>query len=340
MADYTVLKNANLAVNLDIAVLLAEASQAAYGRIGPDDPSADDTVDSPAQWAAKTGFDAVNTFDNNNLQGFWCVHDEVALLAFRGTSNPRQWIRDARFFPAPYPWGRLHVGFRNGVNAHTADLRKFMNAAAAGSAAFVWMTGHSLGGALAVISASKLTLLGPPAVVPPRVYTYGQPRVGLSGFAERFKQEFPERLVRFINEDDIVPRVPPIFQHTGLPKHIIRPGVLELAMAENAPALSDEQSERFAALQRACARVPGAVVPESMAEVAPDASPRLIDDEPQALTPQQFADLQYGLGATPAPQEGASAAESVPEGAISIPAFDDHAIGNYIQRLKELAATA
>jgi hypothetical protein len=74
--DYTLLKNNNPQLNLDIAVLLAEASAAAYA---PADASA---------WAAQSGFDAANQFNMGNIQGFWCVKEDVALLAFRGTSNP------------------------------------------------------------------------------------------------------------------------------------------------------------------------------------------------------------------------------------------------------------
>ena len=65
--------------------------------------------------------------------------------------------------------------------------------------------------------------------VAPLVHTYGQPAVGLNGFAERFSVEMPGRLWRFINQSDIVARVPPgpLYRHVGAIKRIVSPGVLE-----------------------------------------------------------------------------------------------------------------
>ena len=47
-------------------------------------------------------------------------------------------------------------------------------------------------------------------------------------FAERFSVEMPGRLWRFINQSDIVARVPPgpLYRHVGAIKRIVSPGVL------------------------------------------------------------------------------------------------------------------
>lgn len=229
-------------LDLDVAVFLAEASAVAY---------------SPAvairAWALANGFGAQCTpFDHDNIQGFWCVAGDVALLAFRGTSNPAQWIRDLRLIPLEHPWGRVHAGFKGGIDLSEPDVFAFEKAAAA--AKRVWVTGHSLGGALAVMAAARLKIHG----ITSSLYTYGQPRVGLGGFAERFASELSDALIRFVNQDDIVPRVPPglLYRHTGIVKHIV-PGALEgtgndLADTEP-PPMSEEE---FAALQETL-RKPG-----------------------------------------------------------------------------------
>lgn len=232
-------------LDLDIAVILAEAANTAY---------------KPGimirAWAASHGFGSQCTpFDHDNIQGFWCVKDDIALLSFRGTSNPGQWIRDLRLIPIGHPWGSVHAGFKGGIDLAEPDMQAFQ--AASQNARHVWVTGHSLGGALAVLAAARLRQAG----LNPFTYTYGQPRVGLSGFAERFETELPERLIRFINQSDIVPRVPPglLYRHFGIVKTIRSNGAadsfgLESFGNETEGELVDEEQpalteEEFAALQ-------------------------------------------------------------------------------------------
>lgn len=197
-------------LDLDVAVFLAEAAAITYsGSI------------SIKAWALANGFGVqCTTFDHDNIQGFWCVAGEVALIAFRGTSNPGQWLRDVRFIPIESEWGRVHAGFKGGIEIAEPDLVAFEKAAV--DAKHVWVTGHSLGGALAVMAAAHLKRRGISAAL----YTYGQPRVGLSGFADRFEQELSDKLIRFVNQSDIVPRVPPgiFYRHMGMVKHIVSNG--------------------------------------------------------------------------------------------------------------------
>jgi hypothetical protein len=86
----------------------------------------------------------------------------------------------------------------------------------------LYITGHSLGGALAVIAAALLHVLPDLDGLRQKlrgVYTYGQPMVGHKDFAEQFDQEFGDRLFRHVYGNDIVPRLPPRtigpFDHFG-----------------------------------------------------------------------------------------------------------------------------
>ena len=302
MPNYTLLKKSGL--DLDIAVFLAEASQAAYN----DQAS--------GAWATAAGFTHINTFNRENIQGFWCTADDVVLLAFRGTSNPGQWLRDARFYPVKHPWGRVHEGFQDGVADVEPDLQSIDGAAK--QARYLWITGHSLGGALALIAAARWKMAG----IRSSIYTYGQPMVGLDGFADRFAIELPGRLVRFVNQSDIVPRVPPGFSHTGILKRIVRPGVLEAAVAlESMLAPSME----LAALVRGTATLAQATM-EAVNQSGIN-SPLMIDSELAPLTAKQFLELQSTLDA--AASEGLQM-----EGLFDI--FSDHAITEYIRLLKEI----
>ena len=76
----------------------------------------------------------------------------------------------------------------------------------------VLFTGHSLGGALAVVAAARSKYVG-------EVYTYGQPRVGNRKYSKQVKS----KVYRFVNNNDVVPRVPPplVFGHQGIKFHIV-----------------------------------------------------------------------------------------------------------------------
>ena len=203
----------NSGFNVQAAVFLAHAAELAY----------EQNVTIVSNWAKHQGFDSATTFNRGNVQGFWTTTPTVALLTFRGTNNLGQWLRNAHLLPSNDLWGRVHSGFAKGIANADEDLRGFEDAAA--RAEHVWVTGHSLGGALAVLASARLKRKG----ISSHVYTFGQPRVGFREFAERFEGELPGRLWRFINQSDIVARVPPgvFYRHVGQVKRIVRPGILE-----------------------------------------------------------------------------------------------------------------
>jgi predicted lipase len=66
----------------------------------------------------------------------------------------------------------------------------------------LWLTGHSQGGALAVLAAAKLKAEGRTIS---GVYTFGAPRVGDT----RFASVYTPRVIRFELADDIIPLLPP-----------------------------------------------------------------------------------------------------------------------------------
>ncbi|UVS79004.1 lipase family protein [Actinokineospora sp. UTMC 2448] len=79
----------------------------------------------------------------------------------------------------------------------------------------IWFTGHSLGGALAALAAMRLHF-EEPRLLADGVYTFGQPRVCDRTLAQAHDEAFRGRAHRFVNNNDIVPQVPPApaFQHT------------------------------------------------------------------------------------------------------------------------------
>src|SRR5262249_21160400 len=104
------------------------------------------------------------------------------LLVFRGSLTLPNWLVNVSFDFAPWDaakpdFGRGHAGFAaagGGVRARVwAGL-------AAAPAKPLWIAGHSLGGALAVLAARDLALHGFPVL---GVHTFGGPRAGDAAFA-------------------------------------------------------------------------------------------------------------------------------------------------------------
>ncbi|NEQ55568.1 MAG: hypothetical protein F6K11_36550, partial [Leptolyngbya sp. SIO3F4] len=94
------------------------------------------------------------------------------------------------------------------------------------------ITGHSLGGALATMAAASLLENGFDVA---GVYTFGQPRVGDLTFIKQLDEKLPNKVFRFINNNDIVPHVPPPFSfrnprrlygHLGTVKYFNSKGAL------------------------------------------------------------------------------------------------------------------
>jgi triacylglycerol lipase len=67
----------------------------------------------------------------------------------------------------------------------------------------IWLTGHSLGGALASLTAVRL---GGRAS---GLYTFGAPRIGDAVFAARVGSLLKEASMRYVNDRDVVTHVPP-----------------------------------------------------------------------------------------------------------------------------------
>jgi hypothetical protein len=68
----------------------------------------------------------------------------------------------------------------------------------------VWLTGHSMGGAMAMITALRMAKF---LERPPVVYTFGQPRTGNAAFG-RLVERHLFKLIRLVNAADPVPNVP------------------------------------------------------------------------------------------------------------------------------------
>ena len=124
-----------------------------------------------------------------------------AVLAFRGTGELEDWLVNLELTAEDWPpGGRVHEGFREALDDVWAEIDRVLDPDQP-----VFYTGHSLGGALALLAASRR---------PPRaVYVYGAPRVGNRDFVATL-QGVP--VFRVVNHRDIVTRLPPSLPHLKL----------------------------------------------------------------------------------------------------------------------------
>lgn len=118
-----------------------------------------------------------------------------AILAFRGTAGLETWLSNLNTIQVPWIGeGLVHRGFKNEFNKLWDEVNGILSKLRRP----VFYAGHSLGGALAILTAS----LRPPRAV----YTFGSPKVGDAVFAHSL---LDTRIFRLINNRDIVPTVPP-----------------------------------------------------------------------------------------------------------------------------------
>lgn len=134
-------------------------------------------------------------------------NDEVVILAFRGTepNNLRDWVTDAQAALASGPAGRVHRGFLRALMNAWREVRSAISTMQSNGQS-LWVTGHSLGAALATLAVASLRLEADKPVH--GLYTFGQPRVGDREFELRFNMDFKSQCFRFVNNNDIVTRVP------------------------------------------------------------------------------------------------------------------------------------
>jgi hypothetical protein len=155
----------------------------------------------------------------------------VGILAFRGTvpNDFINWLTDANTVmrPAFGGFGQLHTGFYSNLEPLWSDVADTVDDAvsgrqgAAGSEPLqnLYITGHSLGAAMAVIAAARIFSDGFQdwQRLVRGVYTFGQPAVGDGAFGRHYEQRF--NLYRHVYHQDVVPRMPPRsvgeFSHFG-----------------------------------------------------------------------------------------------------------------------------
>lgn len=174
--------------------------------------------------AKAAGYKAV-FFNVDGAQGYGLRKDDYVILAFRGTEPKEKSdiVADLKAWKSSSKYkGKVHAGFKDEAVKLMPEIEKFMQKHK--DAKRVFVTGHSLGAAIATVVTTRL---GHPPVA---TYTYGSPRVGNREFAHAFDTDY--RCHRFVNNNDIVTAVPgPImYDHVGQLHYISYTGKIHTSL--------------------------------------------------------------------------------------------------------------
>jgi thioesterase domain-containing protein len=177
------------------------------------------------RFAAELGAQA-HLVSVDHTQAYVAQAPEAVVVAFRGSESPtaldglKDWLltnannllvvpegRIGTDFAAAGVGARYHRGFMQALDAIWDPLLQAIAQAASTTGRPLWVTGHSLGGALALLAAWRLQRQFTPVHA---VVTFGAPMVGNAVAAAAFEKAFSGRIFRYVDIEDPVPLLPTV----------------------------------------------------------------------------------------------------------------------------------
>lgn len=188
----------HLKISKDMAVFLANICMRTFNQF-----ENNGVFDLPVGYRLVTGFKAITEWF-----GFIVESDSNIVVAFRGSASAPDFIADASALQVEYNFiplaGKTHAGFtliyssfRDQIISELQKLPYSKN---------IFITGHSLGGALAVLNAADIAVNT--GFKQPVMCNFGGPRTGDPVFAKEY-EKLVKASVRYVNLYDIVPLLPP-----------------------------------------------------------------------------------------------------------------------------------
>jgi triacylglycerol lipase len=185
-----------------------------------------------------------------NTQVYVAQSDDALVVAFRGSEAPntldglKDWLltnannylilpegQSGTDFAAAGVGARFHRGFLDALAMVWQPLFAAVDQAQKAKERPLWVTGHSLGGAIALLAAWRFqrNFLGVHEIV-----TFGGPMIGNDAAAKAFEQEFSGKIYRFVDLEDVVPHLPSVSLLANAYKHCLNEVVMtapKVAMA-------------------------------------------------------------------------------------------------------------
>lgn len=182
-------------------------------------------AEAKAKFRAELGLEA-RLFSVGNTQAYVAANDDHIVVAFRGTEAPtslegvKDWLLTDAVDLLIVPEGRLgtdlaaagvgarfHQGFVNAIAAIWDPVYKAVDQEMKAAERPLWVTGHSLGGALALLAAWLFLRRMVPVH---QIYTFGGPMIGNDLALTAFDREFAGKIFRYVNVPDPVPKLPTV----------------------------------------------------------------------------------------------------------------------------------
>ncbi len=156
---------------------------------------------------------------STGIQAFAFQQNGVIILSFRGTDveheKLRNWWTNINVKTAPFNSEnkhdnkiKVHRGFQNAwTSVREKVFEQIDRWKQSEKIREIWVTGHSLGGALATLAATQLKENETEKDIKYKLCTFGSPRVGNGKFVDFFNT-LDIDTYRYVNNNDIVPRIP------------------------------------------------------------------------------------------------------------------------------------
>mmetsp|Transcript_17553 Transcript_17553/g.68086 ORF Transcript_17553/g.68086 Transcript_17553/m.68086 type:complete len:772 (-) Transcript_17553:57-2372(-) len=172
--------------------------------------------------------------DESDTHCFITYNSRIITITFRGTDSLKNWLTNLDFIPTdeafPARYGKMgvtvHGGFNSALMCVWEEIQSVVNEAFERHPDLrLFISGHSLGGALANLCYAHFTFGNEPRHVG-AVYTIGQPCAGNAKFVKILAEESPQTIyIRVTNNQDVVPSVAP-GEHCGVNIHFNSSGEL------------------------------------------------------------------------------------------------------------------
>jgi triacylglycerol lipase len=179
----------------------------------------------PERFRTELGLEAKLT-SVDNTQVYVAENDQACVVAFRGSEAPttldglKDWLltnannylilpegRSGTDFAAAGVGARFHRGFLDALAMIWEPLFSAVEKTLQSKDRPLWLTGHSLGGALALLAAWRFQRN---FLTVHEIVTFGAPMIGNDTASKAFEQEFSGKIFRYVDLEDVVPHLPSV----------------------------------------------------------------------------------------------------------------------------------